>query len=275
MILIRNRYILFTVLIIFAAFCISFFIIRDNWFYISVLLANLLFATFYEKGPVQTRLFISSIVLILSSLVIFTMDNFVLYFFKENPDFKLASFLFGVVLSVTLLIVPFGYFFNDFEQKVIDQERKNRIAKDFPHLICSKHLSRTFMQSHFIYNSAICRKDANCSTENIIVAKQLTGLIGKSSQTEINNGTFYIELISKDNQTIINGDYDVLEVHKNAEIRDYDAVINKVTSFLYNELDRYKPINEITIRIFDDIPISENTKRLLEKRFGKVEYLIS
>ncbi len=274
MIFIRHRYIIFTVLILFAALCVSFFIIRDNWYYISIFLANLLFAVFYEKGPVQTRFFISSIILAISFLVIYTMDNFILYFFKGNQDFKLASFLFGVVVSVTLLLVPFGLFFNDFEQKVIDHAKKNRIAKKFPHLVCAKHHTRTFMESHFIYSAAICRNDADCSSENIIVAKELIGFIGKIEQKKVNNGKHYVELFSKDSQTVINGDYDIIEVYKSSDIQDYDAVIYKVTSFLYNELDRYKPVNEITFRISDDIPISESTKRLLEKQFGKVEYLM-
>jgi signal transduction histidine kinase len=210
MIFIRYRYIIFTVLILFAALSVSFFIIRDNRYYISILLANLLFAVFYEKGPVQTRFFISSIILIISFLVIYTMDNFILYFFNENQDFKLASFLFAVVVSVTLLLVPFGLFFNDFEQKVIVQARKNRIAKKFPHLICAEHLTRTFMESHFIYSAAICRNDANCSSENIIVAKELIGFIGKREQKEVNDGKYYVELFNNGNQNVINGDYDII-----------------------------------------------------------------
>jgi hypothetical protein len=102
------------------------------------------------------------------------------------------------------------FFFNDFEQKVIVQARKNRIAKKFPHLICAEHLTRTFMESHFIYSAAICRNDANCSSENIIVAKELIGFIGKREQKEVNDGKYYVELFNNGNQNVINGDYDII-----------------------------------------------------------------
>ncbi len=273
MILIKNRYILFTILILFAAICISLLIIRHNWYYTSVFLANLLFFVFYKKGAIQTRLFITSIILIISFLVIFTMDNFIFYFFNENSDFKFASFLFGLISSVSLLIVPFGYFFNDFEQKVIDQGLKNRIARKHPNLICTKHLTRTSLHSHFIYNAAICRNNNNCSNEDIIFAKQLTGLIGKKRPEKQVNGDFYVELLGDDKQVVKNGDYDIIEIHKNNEIEDYDAIISKVTSFFYNELNRHKPINKILVKIFGSIPISESTKRLLERNYFTVEYL--
>jgi hypothetical protein len=96
-------------------------------------------------------------------------------------------------------------------------------------------------------------------------------VIGKSVNQTIENN-YYITIWDNLEEKVTDGDFDIIEIHKSQEIENYDKVIDKVVRFLYNEVDRYKPLNQVTVKVIGNIELTENTKRLLKKHFFKVEY---
>ena len=102
----------------------------------------------------------------------------------------------------------------------------------------------------------------------------MIGFLGISFKKQAMNGDFYIVLWNPKSRKITNGDYDIIEIHESSKIKDYDAIISKIIDFLYNEIKRFKPINEVVVRIIGNPQISESTKRRLEEHFLKVEYLV-
>jgi hypothetical protein len=120
----------------------------------------------------------------------------------------------------------------------------------------------------------MCRVGKIChKNKSLIKANELIGLIGVMERGKLINDEYYVTLWDHRLRKIRYGDYDIIEIHNNKDINDYDFVISKVITFFYNEIDRYKPLKEVDIRIIGDLPISENTLHLLQKHFSKLEFI--
>ena len=152
--------------------------------------------------------------------------------------------------------------------------KNSDLIENFPYLICQEHLARTKIKNIFGYKKVVCRIDKNCVKyyKRIIVWKYLVGRIGDFKDTRFNNDSYYVDIWNHETKEIRDGDYDIIQIHENDVIEDFDGVIVKVVSYFYNELKRFKPISEVIVKIIGQPKISESTKRLLEKRFLKVEY---
>jgi hypothetical protein len=220
---------------------------------------------------------ITAIFLITSCILTFTIEFYIITPIFEDYYNAILKLLLSFSITMLIFIVPYYFIYRHF-MDVLGMavvEKKNYFAfKRHPNLLCTSHLVRTGMKKELGFRDVYCRIDKSCmNKKNVIYAKHLAGLIGKKEKSRGFQGTYYVTLWDNKRKTIKNGDYDIIEIHKSNEIKDYDAVISKVTSFFYNELNRYKPINQITIRIFDNVTISESTKRLIEKHYQRIEYV--
>jgi len=189
-------------------------------------------------------------------------------------------FLLIITLTVSIIIPALSYIhIYTFYLRIADaakNEKNNYFAvKRFPYLICEKHFTKTVLVRRLGYKEIRCRKGKLCfARKKLVYAKQIIGVIGKDEMISTQIGDYYISLWNENDQAVKDADYDAVEIIENNTIKDYNAIINKVVNFLYNEIDRYKPINEVVVRVFGNPDISESTKRLLNKRFKKVEYII-
>lgn len=192
------------------------------------------------------------------------------------------QFSFGIVIiaifSITLLYfkdIPKKKY--DFFKKIIEaaqnEKRNYSVIKEYPSVICSKHFRKVKSINSFGYKSMCCIYDNSCNIfKNYIIAKLIIGTIGKDEDDLVIDNCFYTNIYNHRDDSIKNADFDFIEIHENNNIINYDTIINKTVSFLYNELNRLKSLREITVIIYGDLPISKNTKRLLEEKFLKVEY---
>jgi len=154
-------------------------------------------------------------------------------------------------------------------------EKNNYFAvKRYPDLICEKHLSKTTLIRRFGYKEIKCRKGRLCfARKKLVYAKRIIGVIGRDEIKSAQKGDYRISLWNENEHTIIDADYDLVEIVENDTVKDYNAIINKITNFLYNEVDRYKPISDVLVKVIGSPEISESTMRLLNERFKEVEYL--
>ena len=203
-----------------------------------------------------------------------------LFLSKENMAHTMDSseyVFYFVCLSAAFLIFPFlfiYYFFSIALETSLNEKKFHEIIEHFPHLICRKHFTRTKEYSSFGYKSVNCRIGTKCLRKgDIQMAVNLVGLIGLIENGRLVANSYYVTLWDHRFRKIRYGDFDIIEIHENEEIKDYDYVISKVITFFYNEIYRYKPLREASVRIVGNPAISENTRRMLHKHFLKVEYL--
>jgi hypothetical protein len=146
--------------------------------------------------------------------------------------------------------------------------------KQFPDVICKEHNVRTKLVSHLGYREIRCRNGEKCtSKDQVVCAKNIVGTIGMNGSHENDDDNYRIPIWDEMEKTVINADYDIIEIHESIAI-DYDAIIHRIVSFLYNEIDRYKPVNEIIVRIIGHPVISDSNMRLMNERFLKIESII-
>jgi hypothetical protein len=215
-------------------------------------------------------LLLMSIYIIIGLLVLHISEQI---FQNVSKTTLLKQFIISFVFSLLVLILPFHYISRYFSLKLGEKNNLlngNYLFKLYPNLMCKKHLARIKLESEYENEYLRCRIDKNCL--KIAYAKKIVGVIGIIHKNWRKQSDYYVTLLNHKTGEITNADYDIVEIHENKEIKDYNAVISKAISFLYNELNRYKPISEVIVRIIGDIEISESTKRLLEKNFLKVEY---
>jgi hypothetical protein len=157
-------------------------------------------------------------------------------------------------------------------QKFAQREKRDYAKiQNYPNLICKKHLSRIVLKDMLVYKNIQCRINDECDENDVIHARQLIAVIGKSINQTIGDD-YYVNIWDRQEGKVIDGDFDIIEIHKSKEIENYDAIINNVIRYYSNEINRYKPISQVIVSVFGDIELSENTKRLMEKHFLKVEY---
>jgi len=100
---------------------------------------------------------------------------------------------------------------------------------------------------------------------------QIIGVINENIKEKDNENNYYINIWNIKDEQCINADYDIIEIQENENIKNYDFIIQEIYSFLYNDLERQKPVSEIEIKIVGNPEISENTMNLLKDKFKSVE----
>lgn len=140
-------------------------------------------------------------------------------------------------------------------------------------LACSKHHTRLIEKGSFDTDHINCRMHPSCyKNGKIINADRIIGIIGKDNITNQNGIDHVFELYNIENNFLRDGDFDIIKIYNNPNIKDYDKLLTKMTSIYYNQLRRLKPINEVTVMIYGTVPLSKNTKRYLREKFLNVKY---
>jgi len=266
----RNR--IFTVIIVLAA-TIALISSIINPFFLLMVISYAYFAYKYW-GEIKQPLPFVSFIFVVNCLMVWALPTN--YFEDTTHDFytSLTNFLLNYLISLIILLFPFYLFYKLY---IKTPWMVGDIEKEHALLICNKHFTRT--EAVFLYDEVIkikCRKGDNCGKErNLIYAKHIVGLIGRNVNRRKFKGDYYIKMWDHKNQKVIDGDYDVIEIHEYNGIKSYDSVVNKIIDYFYNELNRYKSINQISVRVIGSPAMTDNTIRLLEKHFLSVEYLTS
>ena len=190
----------------------------------------------------------------------------------------LRQFMQSATLTTFALIVPlfaFSIYFIQLVKTAENEKDHYEVIEKHPYVICTEHFTRTKKYTSFTYKGIKCRVGKKCLVHNQIKpAVNLVGLIGRIEEGKTLNNDYYVTLWDHRYRKIRYGDYDVIEIHKNNEVKDYDFIIAKVITFFSNEINRYKPIDRVKVRIIGNPGFSANTIRLLEKHFMKVEYYV-
>jgi hypothetical protein len=227
-----------------------------------------------NRHRIKSALIVIDFVAIVSFPVLLLIQ-YILY--KKNMDTSDSEqFFASAMLTVILLIVPFSIFYNLFiKVLIVANHEKDHfdLINSYPNVICKEHLAKTKQYSTLGFKTVHCRKSTKCFARGHVKALNLVGLIGDLNSGEEYENDYYITLWDYEHNIINDGDYDIIEIQESEKINDYDAVINRVITFFYNELNRFKPIKEVTVRIVGNPEISESTKRLLKERFLKLEYV--
>jgi hypothetical protein len=270
----KNRKNIYGIIVILAAVAITTYCIILN-VYCAFLLPVCALIAFDNKMKLKHKLVLAAIFLIISFPTVMVAE-YIFQKLNNDPSIPFRDFILSSIFSAIFLIFPFFLIFRYFINKVglANPDYANYfMASKYPNLICTQHLTKIRLIMVYGEKYISCRINEKCLTEKkIIYAKHLVGLIGKIDRDKRRKGNYYVTLWNHKTQEMRNGDYDIIEFHKNNEIEDYNSLIAKIVSYFYNELNRYKPINEVIVRIIGDIEISESTKRWLEKNFLKVEY---
>jgi len=222
--------------------------------------------------------------ILLSLWVIFSLPAIYLAEYLLIADGILLSddayqqFIESALLTIFVLIVPlfaFTIYFIQLVNTAYNEKEHYDVIEKHPYIICTEHHTRTKKYSSFTYKGVKCRIGKKCLARNKIKhAVKLVGLIGLLENGKSVDNSYYVTLWDHQYRKIRYGDYDVIEIHENAEVKNYDFIISKIILFFTNEIKRFKPMREVVIIIVGRPKISENTKRMLEKHFLKVVYLV-
>jgi len=255
------------------AIIVSIFCIIQNA-YCSFTLVLFGFYLLDNRYRIRPALITIDFIAIVSLPTILLMEHII--YGKVSDIAALDQFLVSSMLTLVILIVPFSIFYNLFIRVLIVANHEKDhfdLINSYPKAICKTHLTKTKQYSTLGFKTIHCRKSKKCFAKGNVKALNLVGLIGDLSYGEEYENDYYVTLWDYEDNEIFDADYDIIEIQESENIKDYDSVINKVITFFYNEIDRFKPINEVIIRINGNPPISESTKRLLNERFFRVEYL--
>jgi hypothetical protein len=184
----------------------------------------------------------------------------------------------NLAITIIFLTLPFYFIYRFYVEKVglaIDEEKQNYKTKSHPYLICKEHYTRT--STTVIgedYVRVRCRTGKNCAKEKkLTYAKRIIGIVGKPVIRNYYRGNYYVAMWDAENKQVINGDYDIIEIHNNPEISDFDSIMNKIIALFYNDVDRYIPIYQVNLKIIGSPVFSASTQRLIDKSFTNIEYL--
>jgi hypothetical protein len=236
---------------------------------------SILFTSYYlisltvEKNKHNILLILVHLTL---SLVLYNITKIGISLFSYWNVFLFSFVLFFSVAIPFLFYKFWGRIIKNILDAATNEKSSYSIMKKHPYLICTEHHLRPDLKKRFGYKNINCRMEDKClADDKVIYAKNIIGVLGKDVIHGSSNDNYYIPIWNENEQRIDNADYDIIEIHESSEIKDYNAVINKIIDFLYNEINRYKPINEVVVKIIGNPQISESTKRRLEEHFFKVE----
>jgi hypothetical protein len=187
------------------------------------------------------------------------------------------AFLFSFVVAIIIPITSYKrvmLFFIDVIKASRNEKNMYFAVKQFPGVVCKEHNLRTELVATLGYHVIKCRNGEKCiSKSQIVCAKNIVGTLGMNGNMDNDEQDYHIPVWDEVNETTNNADYDIIKIYENKEIANYDSIIASVVSFLYNEIDRYKSVKTVEIQIVGNPAISDSTKRLLENRFLKVDYI--
>ncbi len=205
------------------------------------------------------------------SLIFYALKNFLFTGYWDIYAF-LVTFAAAILIPATSY-KPVLHFFIRVIKAARNEKNMYFAINQFPNVVCKKHNVRTKLVSHLGYLEIRCRNGEKCtSKDQVVCTKNIVGTIGMNGSYENDDNDYRIPIWDEVKKTTINADYDIIEIHESKAV-NYNAIIDKIVSFLYNEIDRYKPANEIIVRLVGEPAISESSKRLLKERFMKVEYI--
>jgi hypothetical protein len=267
----------YSVVILVLALIISVFCIINNSYYAIV---TGIFAIYSITFRIEV---VPKIVLVgILTIVAFPSIYLIEYLFNQgaipsNSPIELGSAMSIGYTSLVLLFPLFvlSLYFLQIVKTAKNQKDHYEVIDKHPYIICNEHYTRTKKYKSFTYKGVKCRVGKKCLIHsNIQKAVHLVGLIGLIEDGKTVDNDYYITLWDHRYRKIRYGDYDIIEIHENNEVKDYDFIIAKVITFFSNEINRYKPFNEVLVKVIGNPPISENTKRLLEKHFMSLEYVV-
>ncbi len=247
-----------------------------NHYYLIALAAFAIFS-FANTYQFKHRFILLAVVSIIGFPVLWLIQSNSLQNDFSNSPHLLENFFVNLFFAGIILVIPFVfvYFYLGLViDTAIHEKKYYETFKNYPYLICRKHLTRTNEYSTLGYKSVRCRVGKQCTKKgDIMHSVKLIGLIGLIENGKSSGNDYYATLWDHRLRKIRYGDFDEIEIHENDEMKDYDFVLSKIMTFFYNEIDRYKPIDEVRVKIIGNPPIAENTKRILEKEFLSVEYI--
>ncbi|MFN8258277.1 MAG: hypothetical protein U0W24_21490 [Bacteroidales bacterium] len=246
-----------------------------NPWYMLIIFPIGIYALIQVEKPKYILIF-SAILLILACPVILVVRKSMEEYTLRMMNDSMEEFFKTIIISTLVLFVPYffaGMYFKEILKLIENQKRFPNLFAGYPYLVCREHFVKTKEYSVFSYKGIKCRFTNYClDSGNLLEAAQLVGLIGILSDGKLVGNQYFTTLWDHRHRKIRYGDYDVIEIHQNAEIQDYDFVISKIITFFYNETKRFKPLNHTIVKLSAKVPLSENSKLLLQKHFLSVEY---
>jgi hypothetical protein len=270
-----NKYIIAAIAAL--AFIISASYVVSNLLYLFAVIGNGIVAIFIWK-KIRYPLMLVSLYLIISCLFVSYLNNVNQPNLIYNLNTPLEKFIPNFLIAIAILAIPFYLIYNFYVKKVglaIDEERQNYTTKSHPYLICKEHYTRTHTTVIGVdYIRVKCRAGNNCAKEKkLTYAKQLIGIVGKPVTRSYYKGNYYVAMWDPENKLVVNGDYDIIEIHENPGINDFDAIVNKIIAMFYNDVDRYIPIYQVVLKIVGNPEFTTSTQRLIDKSFTNIKYL--
>ncbi len=269
----KNRQ--FVLIISVLAIIVTSICIVVNPLYVSILIAYIFFLL-EKRKQIKNIIALTAAYLIIANIIVLVLDN-VLFRLIFRESFQVpVRFLLGLITYFLLFSINFLRFQNMQFLEIIKNEKEHfALINKYPDLICAHHNCRTRKTTILGFIIINCRVSWFCfKQKKIREAKQIIGVIGKEMKKTIYKNNLCVSIWDSKRKKIVNGDFDIIEIHENNETKDYNAIINKIIDFLYNEIKRFKPINEVVVKIIGNPQISESTKRRLEEHFLKVEYQV-
>ena len=271
----KNMWLASTMLLM-ATIIATSFIFNNNHYAIPLVVLFLI--AFSNNMELTHRLVLMAVFVVISFSVMGVVDHFLskdastIDMSKGDYFYLLATFA-GILLIIPLFFT-YAYFIQ-LTATIKNAKTHYSVIENSPYLICTEHHTRTKEYSMLGYKGVKCRKGKKCLRKKSIVhAVRLVGLIGIIENGKSVNNDYYVTLWDHRYRKIRYGDYDIIEIHESKDVKDYDFIISKIIAFFTNEINKYKPINEVFVRVVGRPSIAENTKRLLQKHFLKVEYLV-
>ncbi len=264
-----------SIIAVLAIAILAFYLLQNTYFLIALGALAIVAMTIPINFPSKLVLLALWVILIfpLINLTDYLFDiNYVL---KKNDEY--LQFMRIVVFVITVSITPMFVFTIYYVQVVRTAKKEKKyynIIEKYPHTICSEHHTRTKKYNYFTYKGLKCRIGKRCLVHNNIKpAIKLVGLIGMIENGKVADNNYYVTLWDHRYRKIRYGDYDVIEIHENPEVWNYDFIISKIILFFTNEIRRFKPMSDVSVVVVGHPPLAENTKRLLEDRFKTVEFI--
>lgn len=146
----------------------------------------------------------------------------------------------------------------------------------YPYLLCTKCRLRAKRQKARVIllnsHTYVACRGCGSSLDLIKGIKKVIGLIGGDvDDSRVDGERVYVNLWAEAQKAARNADIDLLEIRNSSNIT-YDYAINAVWVALTNDASRpRKYVKRIPVILKDNPPLSENSRRILEREFGGIK----
>lgn len=268
----KNKF--FIVIVALLAISLSIYNLINDVYYLFVDIGYIILSVLIWN-KIKYPVYLISLYLIVHNALIYFLLKYQ-YIYASVMESRLEVFMPSLFMSIIILFLPYLVLYVHHLARFgtgFNLEKRNYFEKNHPDLVCKKHLRRVHSTSSIDYKNIQCRSNEDCDIDtNFIFAVKLIGQIGLNKRNRFLNNNYYVKAWNNNTKKFKDGDYDILEIHQNNKIEDYNSIIYSISNILFNEIDRYIPIFKMQIRIFGELNLSKSTKRLLKERFFKVEY---